>query len=183
MRSQHCGYWCPGAKAPGHQYPQYWLNNQFIGAFSYENIALWLDNIRKIKLHFEKKWPSRLRVKSGHVNCRLLPGLLSWYTLIQSGLCNSFGVRAAVNKIHGCPTFHYNNVIMSAMASQIDSLTIVYSTVYSWCRSKKTSKLRVTSLCGGNSPVTGEFRAQRAGNAGNVSIWWHHHANEWSDLT
>ena len=21
MRSQHCGYWCPGAKAPGHQYP------------------------------------------------------------------------------------------------------------------------------------------------------------------
>ena len=28
-------------------------------------------------------------------------------------------------------------------------------------RSKKTSKLRVTGLCGGNSPVTGEFPAQR----------------------
>ena len=27
-------------------------------------------------------------------------------------------------------------------------------------RSKKTSKLRVTSLCAGNSPVTGEFPAQ-----------------------
>ena len=25
MRSQHCSYWCPGAKAPGHQDPQCWL--------------------------------------------------------------------------------------------------------------------------------------------------------------
>ena len=44
---------------------------------------------------------------------------------------------------------------MSAMASQITSLTIVYSAVYSRRRSKKTSKLRVTGLCEGNSPVTG----------------------------
>ena len=43
-------------------------------------------------------------------------------------------------------------------------------------RSKKTSKLRVTGLCDGNSRVTGEFPAQRASNAENVSIWWRHHA-------
>ena len=42
-------------------------------------------------------------------------------------------------------------------------------------RSKKTSKLRVTGLCEGNSPMTGEFTARRASNAGNVSIWWRHH--------
>ena len=42
-------------------------------------------------------------------------------------------------------------------------------------RSKKTSKLRVTGLCAGNSPGTGEFPAQRARNAENVSIWWRHH--------
>ena len=36
--------------------------------------------------------------------------------------------------------------------------------------SKKTSKLRVIALCEGNSPVTGEFSAQRASNAENVSI-------------
>ena len=41
---------------------------------------------------------------------------------------------------------------MSAIASQITSLTIVYSIVYSRCRPKKTSKLRVTGLCAGNSP-------------------------------
>ena len=32
-------------------------------------------------------------------------------------------------------------------------------------RSKKTSRLRVTGLCEGNSPGTGEFRAQMASNA------------------
>ena len=42
-------------------------------------------------------------------------------------------------------------------------------------RSKKTSKLRVTGLGEGNSPVTGEFPAQRVSNAENVSIWWRHH--------
>ena len=42
-------------------------------------------------------------------------------------------------------------------------------------RSKKTSKLRVTGLCAGNSPVTGEFPAQIASNTENVSILWRHH--------
>ena len=43
-------------------------------------------------------------------------------------------------------------------------------------QTKKTSKLRVTGLCARNSPVTGEFPAQRASDAENVSIWWRHHA-------
>ena len=47
-------------------------------------------------------------------------------------------------------------------------------------RSKKTSKLRVTSLCVGNSPGTGEFPAQMASNAENVSIWWRHHEMFWN---
>ena len=42
-------------------------------------------------------------------------------------------------------------------------------------RPKKTSKLRVTGLCAGNSPVTGEFPAQMASYEENVSIWWRHH--------
>ena len=44
-------------------------------------------------------------------------------------------------------------------------------------RSKKISKLRVTGLCAGNSPMTGEFPAQMASKAENVSIWWLHHVN------
>ena len=63
---------------------------------------------------------------------------------------------------------------MSTIASQITCLTIVYSTVYSDTDQKKTSKLCVTGLCVGNSPGTGEFPAQMASNAENVSIWWRH---------
>ena len=48
-------------------------------------------------------------------------------------------------------------------------------------RSKKTPKILFTSLWVGNSPVTGEFPTQKATNAENVSIWWHHHvtSNYW----
>ena len=66
---------------------------------------------------------------------------------------------------------------MGAMASQISSLVFVYSTVYSGADQRKTSKLCVTGLCEGNSPVTGEFPTQRASNEENVSIWWRHHVS------
>ena len=55
---------------------------------------------------------------------------------------------------------------MSAMASQITSLTIVYSTVYFGADQRK----RVTGLCAGSSPVTDEM----ANDAEKVSIWWRH---------
>ena len=45
---------------------------------------------------------------------------------------------------------------------------------------KKNSKLRVTGLFAGNSPVAGKFPAQRTSNAENVSIWWRHHEVETS---
>ena len=65
---------------------------------------------------------------------------------------------------------------MDTIASQITSLTIVYSIVYS-----------DTGLFAGNSPGTGEFPAQMASNAENVSIWWRHHGKEdqdgWINLT
>ena len=64
---------------------------------------------------------------------------------------------------------HYNDVIMSAMASQITSLTSVYSTVYSGIKAPRHC------LSEGNSPLTGEFPAQRASNEEDASIRWHHH--------
>ena len=40
---------------------------------------------------------------------------------------------------------------------------------------KETSELHVTGLCAGNSAVAGEFHAQMASNAKNVSMWWRRH--------
>ena len=64
---------------------------------------------------------------------------------------------------------------MGAMASEITSVQIVYSTVCSGHRSKKTPKLRVTSLNEGNSQWTGKFPSQKLSNAENASIWLRHH--------
>ena len=66
---------------------------------------------------------------------------------------------------------------MGTKASQITSLEIVYSTIYSGTDKKNTSKLCVTGLCVGNSPGTGVFPAQMTSNAENVSIWWRHHVS------
>ena len=71
---------------------------------------------------------------------------------------------------------HYSDV-MGAIASQITSLPIASQPfIQAQIKKNKTSKLCITRLCAGNSPVTGELPAQRASNAKNVSIWWRHHA-------
>ena len=58
---------------------------------------------------------------------------------------------------------------MDMMASQITSLTIVYSTVYPDADQRKHQTSASLALVGPvNSP-------HRASNAENVSIWWRHH--------
>ena len=65
---------------------------------------------------------------------------------------------------------HYSDILMGTMASQITSLTIVYSTVYSDADQRKPQSSASLAFAG-NSPGTGEFSAQRVSNAENVSIW------------
>ena len=69
---------------------------------------------------------------------------------------------------------------MMAIASEITSLTIVYSTVY-WDTDQKIIKApRHWPLCG-EFTGTGEFPAQRASYAEKFSIWWRHHGSHKSD--
>ena len=65
---------------------------------------------------------------------------------------------------------------MGPIASQITSLTIVYSTVYQTQITENIKAPRHWPLCG-KFTGTGEFPAQMASNAENVSIWWRHHEN------
>ena len=64
---------------------------------------------------------------------------------------------------------HYTDVTMSELVSQITSLTIVYSAVYSGKDQGKRQSSASLAF------VTGEFPAQRASNAEIFSIWWRHH--------
>ena len=58
------------------------------------------------------------------------------------------------------PSHYYNDVIMSAMVSQITSLSIVYSTVYSGADQRKHQSSASLAFVRGNSPETSEFPAQ-----------------------
>ena len=69
---------------------------------------------------------------------------------------------------------HYNDIVMGTMASHQPHHCLLDRLFGR--RWKKTSKLRVTGHCAGNSPGTGEFPVQMASNAENVSIWWRHHS-------
>ena len=64
---------------------------------------------------------------------------------------------------------------MGAMASQITSLTIVYSTVYSGADQSKHQSSASLSFVWGIHQGAGEFPAQMVSNAENVSIWCRHH--------
>ena len=69
---------------------------------------------------------------------------------------------------------HYNDVIISAIASQITGVSIVCWTVHQM-QIKENSKAPRHWLCAWNSPMTSEFPAQKASYTENVSIWWRHH--------
>ena len=66
---------------------------------------------------------------------------------------------------------------MTTMASQTTSLTVVYSYVYSEQIKENIKVPRHWPLCG-EFTGTGEFPAQRASYAENVSIWWRHHVTD-----
>ena len=140
-------------------------------------------------MHFNTYWTPDRHVKSCNILCVKSEKLVSfWWNVIQKA---------------PSLVLHYSDVIMDAMASQITRVSKRISLKSErkqnlllrkcmrrclrsiglfcllnrlcGCRSKKASKLHVTGPCAGNSPGTGEFPAQMASYAENVSIWWRHH--------
>ena len=91
--------------------------------------------------------------------------VLSRYTQSQWQLCFYEGITQETTTQH--LTKHYID-ITNVMASQITSLTIVYSTIYSGVDQRKHQRSASLAFV----PVTGEFPAQKACNAENISIWW-----------
>ena len=71
-----------------------------------------------------------------------------------------------------CSQRHYNDVIMSATASQITSPTFVYSTVYSGADEMKHQSSASLAFVRGIHRWLVNFPAQRASNAEKGFIWW-----------
>ena len=79
-----------------------------------------------------------------------------------------------------CAT-HYNDVIISTMASPITSLTDVYSTIHSGTDERKHQSSASLALVRGIHWWPMNSLAKKASNMENVSISWRHHAYHFSD--
>ena len=90
------------------------------------------------------------------------------------GFTSSYAFLTAVAYITTCLVCRHNGLDGVSNHQPHDCL---HSLLFR-CRSKKTPMLRVAGLCAGNLPLTGEFPAQMASNAENVSIWWRHHGKQ-----
>ena len=100
-------------------------------------------------------------------------------TVLQSLCTRLWCSLVAVAITPGALSLHWRHNERDGVSNQ-QRIDCLFSRLFR-LRSKKTSKLRVTGLCAGNSPVNGEFPARRASNAENVSIWWRHNAQRCSD--
>ena len=83
--------------------------------------------------------------------------VLIWHGMIT--YADALSVKDKSHCIRGCAKsycVHYIDVIMTTMASQITSLTVVYSTVYSDADQRKHQSTRHWPLCG-EFTGTGEF--------------------------
>ena len=102
-------------------------------------------------------------------SCALVPANISQHIAQSYIHTPATAIRRPVTDIRN---HHYNDVIMSAMASQITSLTIVYSTVYSGAEQRKHQSSTSLDFVRGfhrwpvNSPHKGPLTRK---------IWWRHH--------
>ena len=119
-------------------------------------------------LHTSCRWPTAVSCQGISNHTAIPTGLrngnqtISTYQYIQ--ISNHFTLQWRHNELTGVSNHQPHDWLLNRLFTR---------------RSKKTSKLRVTGLCVGNSPVTGEFPAQKASNAENDSIWWRHHDSNW----
>ena len=112
------------------------------------------------RLHCTVFWVPASWSKRQELIDLILVSMISRHSGFQTCMCFHNGWQLSIQ--------HHTDVIMTTLAFQITSLTVVYSAVYSDADQRKHQSS--ASLAG-----TGEFPAQRASYAENVSIWWRHH--------
>ena len=129
-------------------------------------MAVWLlcsmENVRRIRQLQKKVWANEILG-----DLRLW--WISWHWSILSQVLALWGEGQS----HMCHTLQWRHNGRDSISNH-QPHDCVLNRLFRR-RSKKASKLCVTGLCAGNSPGTGEFPAQMASDAENVSIWWRHH--------
>ena len=90
--------------------------------------------------------------------------------------CSRIQYLTWIRKLH----FHYDDIIMGAIASKITGIAIVYYAFYLGADQRKHQSSASLAFV---PPVPGEFPAQRASNTENVSSWWHNHVSNYCHIS
>ena len=113
--------------------------------------------------------PEEILSLGPHMQCQDLGEMYEYDENIASFIRVSFTQFKSHSYLADVTAAHYIDVIMTTMASQITSLTIVYSTVYSDADQRKHQSSASLAFVWGIHR-TDEFPAQRASYAENVFI-------------
>ena len=123
-------------------------------------------------IHWQRDITSTKRQQKVSQNAR---GLLWRHIIWGSIVCWKEVSMAGTSNYIPQILWHYSDVIMGVMASQITSLTIVYSAVYSRADQRKYQSSASLAFVRGihlwpvNSPRKWPVTRK------NISIWWRHH--------
>ena len=122
--------------------------DEFLHVYHASSIITWIRYHKKQTTHNKSYWRRAVIGNSTHQHS-------IWWRLCDVG--------DTIGEMYHWYIVHCNDVIMSAMASQITSLTIVYSTVYSDANQRKHHSHGSLAFVRGihRWPVN--------------SIWWRHH--------
>ena len=149
----------------------------------------WIASSLQYNTHFDKQlncWSLRCSWSIAYLRCSnysFILHLTLGFNILRKDNCKQrreifcFGIWCVIYwKFYGAynNTPHYDDIIMSAVASQITSLTIVYSTVYSGADQGKHQSSAWLAFVRVIHRGLHRGPAQTASDADNVSIWWRH---------
>ena len=103
---------------------------------------------------------------------------IGWFYLNPSGFSPVLTLRTMGKCTTTIHKNHYSGVIMGTVVSEITSLIVVYSTVYPTADQRKHQSNASLVFVRWIHQGAGEFPAQMASNAENVSLWWRHHDDD-----
>ena len=105
--------------------------------------------------------------------------VMAWYRQATSHYLSQCWLKSMSSyHVTSPPWINYNDVIMGLMASQITSLTIVYSVVYLSADKKKHQSSVSLAFVRGIHRGPVNYPHKRPVTRKNVSIWWRYHAKQ-----
>ena len=142
-----------------------WVGVRMITLILFSGFNFFFTYITWVKIlhgiEYQRPTSLNMRILADHVTYSFLAFMKSIFHFCLGCYCGGYSQNGRSN----LSSWYYDITVARLFAWWFDSCR---RSDAMWCHHYNS----VTGLCAGNSPGTGEFPAQMASNAENVSIWW-----------